>query len=123
LNTITVRCLPGDLPSELTIDVGKLEEIGEGVTIEDLDLGDKIEIAGDYDQEFMLAFITPPQKQESLLTEVEEEDEGEAEEGEEGEEGEGVEGEEGEAAEGEGEGEEGAKAEGEEGGAEEPKNQ
>jgi large subunit ribosomal protein L25 len=111
INTLSIRCLPADLPSELVINVENLKEIGDGITIEDLALGDKLEVADDYDEEFMIAFITPPQKQESLLTEVEEDEdteegeEGEGEEGEgvEGEEGEGAEGEEGEAAEGEGE--------------------
>ena len=92
-NTITVEVLPGDLINEIEVDLSGLDELGDGVTVADLDLGDKITIINDPDE--MLAKVV----QSSAARALEELERLDAlgEEGLEGEEGEeGVEGEEGE---------------------------
>lgn len=44
---IEVKCLPMDIPHDVTIDVSKLENLGDSVHIKDLNLGDKVEIMED----------------------------------------------------------------------------
>lgn len=46
---IEVKCLPLDIPHDITIDVSKLENLGDAVHIRDLQLGDKVEILDDLD--------------------------------------------------------------------------
>lgn len=43
-NAIDIRCLPADIPHEITIDISKLKEIHDHVSIADLNLGDKFEV-------------------------------------------------------------------------------
>ncbi len=100
-NHIMVKCLPENLPSEIKINVEKLAEVGDYISIGDLDLPEGVKAVEDDEERIM--FIAPPQKIE--FEEVKEE----TEEGEEGEEGETAEGEEGEGSEEGAEGSEGAK--------------
>jgi len=100
VNEVTVFCLPGDLPSEFTLDVTGLNEIGDSITYEDLDLPEGVELSDAQNLNAPLVYIAAPQK--ALEEEVDEDEDAE---GEEGEEGEGAEGE------GEAEGGEGADAE------------
>ncbi|HMA84654.1 MAG TPA: 50S ribosomal protein L25/general stress protein Ctc [Desulfosalsimonadaceae bacterium] len=80
---LEVSCLPGDIPEQVEIDITDLD-VGDSVHVEDIDLGEKIEIP--YDTNFTILTIVSPA--------MELEEEPEAEELEEGEEGEGgVEGE------------------------------
>ena len=44
---IEVKCLPMDIPHDVTIDASKLENLGDSVHIKDLKLGDKVEILDD----------------------------------------------------------------------------
>jgi large subunit ribosomal protein L25 len=44
---IEVKCLPMDIPHEITIDVSKLENIGDTVYVKELNLGDKVEVLED----------------------------------------------------------------------------
>lgn len=44
---IEVECLPMDIPHEITVDVSKLENIGDTVYVKDLNLGDKVEVLDD----------------------------------------------------------------------------
>jgi len=48
MHTLTIRCLPGDLPGEITVDVTTLG-IGTHISVKDLHLDDKIEILNDPD--------------------------------------------------------------------------
>lgn len=41
---IEVRCLPMDIPHEISIDISKLENLGDAIHVSDLKLGDKVEI-------------------------------------------------------------------------------
>lgn len=85
ITEIEVEALPSDLPSEITIDVSSLEEIGDTITVADVPAIENVEIITD--PETVVASI--------VADAVEEE---EPEEGEEGEEAEGEEAEGEEAA-------------------------
>ncbi|QQS46849.1 MAG: 50S ribosomal protein L25 [Acidobacteriota bacterium] len=43
---LTIRCLPGDLPEEITVDVSPLG-VGQHVSVKDLSIDEKIEILND----------------------------------------------------------------------------
>lgn len=95
IDTIELRCLPKDLPEDITIDVSNLAEIGDGIGLDKIKLPEGVEFANIADLTASIVYIAPPQK------EIEEEKPETAEEVEEGEEGEGKEGEEGEKEAGE----------------------
>ncbi|MFP4225765.1 MAG: 50S ribosomal protein L25/general stress protein Ctc [Desulfobacterales bacterium] len=79
---LEVSCLPGDIPEQVEIDITDLD-VGDSVHVEDIDLGEKIEIP--YDTNFTILTVVSP----AMEREEEPEAEGEElEEGEEGEEGE-----------------------------------
>ena len=92
LNDLQIRALPKDIPGHVSIDISKMD-VGESLHVEELSLGDNIEVLTDPDR--TLATVTAPR---ALV----EEDEVEAVEPLEGAEGEGLlgEGEEAPAAEG-----------------------
>ena len=73
---IEVLCLPTDIPEAFEIDITDLD-IGDSVHLEDIPLGDNVEIQGDVN--FTVATILAPKLVEE---EVEEEEEVEGEEGE-----------------------------------------
>ena len=83
---LEVFCLPGDIPESIEIDISELT-IGDSIHIEDVPLGDNVEIASDVN--YTVVTVLSPKVEEE---EVEEEEE-ELEEGEEGAEGEAAEGE------------------------------
>lgn len=90
-DTITVRCLPKDLPASLEVDLSKLDSAEATILVNEVTLPDGVELDSKEDPNGMVASIAQAQKIEDVLEEIA---------GEEGEEG--AEGEEGEAAEGEG---------------------
>jgi len=88
LNELEVEALPADLPSEITLDVSELTEIGNTIHVSEIPAIDKVEFITD--PETVIASVVAEAVQEEEPTEDEE---GEAEEGEESE---GAEGEESE---------------------------
>jgi large subunit ribosomal protein L25 len=98
INEVEVECLPGDLPSEIVVDVGTLATFEDTITVKDLKVSAGVEIHAEEDAS--VATVTPPRTQEELEALDEEDTEGKPEDTEV----EGAEGEEGEEAEGEGEG-------------------
>lgn len=87
-NSLQVRCLPGDLPQQIEVDVSKLAAVGDAITIGDLDLGKGVELAEDLSDESRIASISAPQKIVIEEEETEGEEGAEGEESEEGAEGE-----------------------------------
>ena len=81
LNEIEVEALPADLPSEITLDVSGLSEIGNTVTVGDIAAIDKVEFITD--AETVIASIVAEAVQEEEPAEDEEGEEGEGEESEE----------------------------------------
>lgn len=61
---IKVRCLPGDLPSQVTIDISRLKTFDDAIKVSDLKLSDKVEIL--HDQTVVLTTVTPPRSEEEL---------------------------------------------------------
>lgn len=81
---LELLCLPGDIPEAIEIDVTDLD-IGDSIHIEDIPLGENIEISADVN--FTVVTVLTPKVEEEVVEEEEAElEEGEAEEG--GEEGE-----------------------------------
>jgi len=79
---LEVFCLPGDIPESFEIDISEMT-IGDSVHIEDIPLGDNVEVAADVN--YTVVTVLSPKIEEE---EVPEEDEEGLEEGEEGAEGE-----------------------------------
>ena len=79
---LEVFCLPGDIPESFEIDISEMT-IGDSVHIEDIPLGDNVEVAADVN--YTVVTVLSPKVEEE---EVPEEDEEGLEEGEEGAEGE-----------------------------------
>lgn len=112
MDEIEVEALPMDLPDKFTLDISKLEEIGQGLSLKDIKIDPKkVNFTADNLDELVVK-IEEPTKEDVEDTPI-------AEEEVEGEEGEAPEGEEGETKEGEtkGEGKPEAKKEGDKPGA------
>lgn len=50
LHTLSVECLPADLPERVTVDIGALAKVGDSIHVRDISLGDKIDILDDGDE-------------------------------------------------------------------------
>ena len=87
---VKVEALPTDLPSKFEIDVSKLEEIGQGISLKDIKLAkDKVTLAVD-DPNQLIVRIEEPAKEEEKPVEAETPEGEEVPEGEETPEGEEV---------------------------------
>jgi large subunit ribosomal protein L25 len=73
---VEVECLPGDLPSQIGVDISVLKEIGDGLYVRDLPVPSKVDILTDPDE--MVALVTHPaaepeeEEEEELELEMEE---------------------------------------------------
>ncbi|MDP9211877.1 MAG: 50S ribosomal protein L25 [bacterium] len=99
LSEVEVECLPGDLPSEIVVDVGTLATFEDSITVADLKVSASVEIHAE--PEASVATVTPPRTQEEMEALDEEAEEVSPEDVEVEGEAEAKEGEDGEAAEGE----------------------
>ncbi len=50
LHTLTVECLPADLPEHVTVDISPLAKVGDSIHVRDVSLGDKVQILDDPDE-------------------------------------------------------------------------
>lgn len=95
LNELEIECLPGDLPSEITVDVIGLETFEDSITVADLKVPEGVTVLNEEDSS--VATVTPPRTQEEVdeaaedseeldpdAVEVEGEEKAEGEEGAEG---------------------------------------
>ena len=94
LHTLTIKCQPGAIPNEITIDISGLE-VGSTIRVSDLTLPDGVETDVDPEETIVSVMIVQVE-----LPEPGEGEEAEGEEGAEGETAEGAEGEDAPAAEG-----------------------
>lgn len=78
LHEIEVEALPTDLPEAIEVDVTHLMNIGDGITISDLKISDKLEVK--IDVETTVLVINEPAKEEVVETPAEAEVIGEADE-------------------------------------------
>jgi len=64
-DSITVRALPGDLPSELTIDISTLKSFDDAISVGDIDIDrEKVEVLTADDQ--TIASVVAPRTQEEV---------------------------------------------------------
>ena len=77
---VELLCLPGDIPEAVEIDITDLD-IGDSIHIEDIPLGENVEIAADVN--FTVVTVLSPKVEEEIVEEEEEAEleAGEAEEG------------------------------------------
>ncbi|HEX9117670.1 MAG TPA: 50S ribosomal protein L25 [Anaerolineae bacterium] len=50
LHSLSVECLPADLPDHFTVDIAPLVKVGDSIHVRDISLGDKIQILTDPDE-------------------------------------------------------------------------
>ncbi len=62
--TVTVRCLPGDLPHNIEADISSLSELHASISVKDLILPKGVKIMNDPDS--VLAIIQEPRKEEEV---------------------------------------------------------
>jgi len=74
LDKVEVRCLPGNMPHEFNVDLSKLTNFEDKITVGDLDVPADVEILGSL--ETMIAAVSAPRSEEELaeLNEKVEED-------------------------------------------------
>ncbi len=71
-STLTVEVLPGDLLQTIDVDVSGLKEVGDTVTVADLNLGDEITIINDPDEMLAKVVVTSGALADAALAEEEE---------------------------------------------------
>jgi large subunit ribosomal protein L25 len=71
LDSVAVRCLPKNLPSELTVDVSGLVEAGQSILVQDIQLPAGVEFDSKQDVNAAIALIVEAQKIEDVLAEIE----------------------------------------------------
>jgi large subunit ribosomal protein L25 len=64
MDKVTVKCLPGDLPSEIEVNVAILKTFEDRIIISDLNISDKVKI--DLEPETVVALVSPPRSEEEL---------------------------------------------------------
>ena len=69
INEIEVEALPQDLPHEVTLDISKLENIDDHISLKDIKLGDGVTVHGEMDA--ILATIQAPMSEEELQKSLE----------------------------------------------------
>ncbi len=62
LEEIEVECLPKDLPEKISVDLSKLEKIGDGIYVKDLSVPEGVEVLSDSDE--MIVIVTAPEGEE-----------------------------------------------------------
>ncbi len=83
-DTITIRCFPTDIPHSLEVDIARMENIGDHVTVEDLKLDtEKFEVM-DLNPDSVICSVVAPQKEEDIPTEAPEAEEVASEKGSDG---------------------------------------
>lgn len=83
LQSVSVTCLPSDLPASLEVSIDGFNEIGDSITVADIKLPEGVEIANDVAPDSPVAYIAAPQKTIEEETPEEVAEEGEETEGEE----------------------------------------
>lgn len=64
MDEIEVRCLPGDLPKQIEVDVSKIENFDDYIYVKDLPVSEKIKLS--IDPETVVAMVSPPRTEEEL---------------------------------------------------------
>lgn len=64
MDELSVKCLPGDLPPKIEVDISQLNTFDDYIYIKDLPISDKVEIMADI--ETVVAMVSPPRSEEEL---------------------------------------------------------
>lgn len=64
MDEIEVKCLPGDLPSHIDVDVSVLKTFDDRILVKDLNVSEKVEIKPD--SETIVALVSQPRSEEEL---------------------------------------------------------
>ena len=71
LTSITVEALPKDLPERFVVDLSSLQQIGDSITLHDIDIPDGVDVLNSLDE--MIILVTAPAAEEvEEIAEVEE---------------------------------------------------
>jgi large subunit ribosomal protein L25 len=73
MDAVDVRCLPGDLPPEIEVDISRIKTFDDYIYVKDLPVSEKVEIL--VEPETVVAMVAPPRTEEELAdleTEVKE---------------------------------------------------
>jgi large subunit ribosomal protein L25 len=73
MDEIEVKCLPGDLPKEIKVDISKITNFEDHIYVKDLPISEKVELQ--VDPENVVAMVAPPRTEEEMAeleTEVKE---------------------------------------------------
>jgi len=73
MDAVDVKCLPGNLPPEIEVDISRIKTFDDYIYVKDLPVSDKVEIL--VDPETVVAMVAPPRTEEELAdleTEVKE---------------------------------------------------
>ena len=73
MDEIEVKCLPGDLPPKIEVDISRIKDFNDYIYVKDLPVSDKVELL--VDPENVVAMVTEPRSEEELAeleTEVKE---------------------------------------------------
>ena len=62
LDKINVSCLPGDLPSSIEIDISKLDNVGDVISLDKITLPKGVEVGHGTPHDAVLIYISAPQK-------------------------------------------------------------
>lgn len=79
MDSIAIHCFPKDLPSAFEIDISKLENPGDAVTVGDIPLPEDVELDSSMDETSAIVYIGTAQKEEEVAPVEEVAAEGEAE--------------------------------------------
>jgi len=64
VDSIEVECLPGDLMSEITVDISILDDFEKNIKVSDLHLSEAIEVLSDPEE--IIAFVQEPRSEEEI---------------------------------------------------------
>jgi large subunit ribosomal protein L25 len=67
LNTITVECLPGDIPNQIEGDLGRLEDLGDSLHVRDLVVPENVTVLMDPD--VVVARVSAPRVAQEMAEE------------------------------------------------------
>lgn len=73
MDTVPVKCLPGDLPPEIKVDISRIKTFDDYIYVKDLPVAEKVEVL--VDPETVVAMVSEPRSEEELAeleTEVKE---------------------------------------------------
>lgn len=68
LPTLTVECLPGDLPDRIVVDVSSLKQIGDGIYVRDVNVSEKVRVLDDPQEMIVVATLAKEEAVEAVPT-------------------------------------------------------